>query len=143
MECDATGAIVSAWPPMIMTASPPSVHVLSEVPGASGTAAWMFDDADSASSEPPPPMEWPATPRREPSARERTADGADELTAQFSAAISCWPREAGWWRVLWVSMPTTTKPHDASRGPSQLMLDQRAVKPGEIETTGYVPAVVG
>jgi hypothetical protein len=37
---------------------------------------------------------------------------------------------------FWVLIPTTTNPHEASRGPIQLMLDQVAVYPGEIATTG-------
>src|SRR5687767_14706794 len=127
-----------------MTASVTSVHVLSEFHGANGTAALTLPvvSCESAESEPPPPIECPDTPRRVPSARLRTAVG-DEFTAQFSAASSWVPRLVGWSRVLLVSIPTTTKPHEARRGPIQLMLDQRAVKPGETATTGYRPAVVG
>ena len=64
------------------------------------------------------------------------------FTAQSSAARSWAPRDAGWSKREFVSMPTTTKPCDASRGPSQSMLDQAAVKPGEIATAPKVPWLV-
>jgi hypothetical protein len=40
---------------------------------------------------------------------------------------------------VFVSMPTTTKPCDAIRGPSHERLDQVAVNPGEIATAPNVP----
>src|SRR5262245_48670256 len=111
------------------TGSVTSGHDLSVFHGVIATPARIRPEVSSlsASSVPPPPIEWPATPRRLVSARERTALGADELTAQSSAARSWLPRLAGWSKIELVSMPTTTKPHEARRGPSQLRLDQRAV----------------
>src|SRR5687768_6403598 len=102
-----------------MTASVTSVQVLSVLYGAIGTAAFTLPELSWESAErlPPPPIECPATPRRLPSARLRTAAGAELLTAQLSAASNWLPRLVGWSRVLLVSMPMTTNPHDASRGP--------------------------
>jgi hypothetical protein len=41
-----------------------------------------------------------------------------------------------------VSIVMTTKPCDASRGPSHAMLDWVAVKPGEMATAPKVPSAV-
>src|SRR6185437_6763683 len=139
MECDATGAIVSDCPPTIATGAVTPLQFVVRFHGASGTPARRLWSMFSASSVPPPPIECPATARRLASTRERTVLG-EELVAHRSAAISSWPRWLGWSNRLSVSMPTTTKPQDATRGPSQDRLDQVAVKPGEMAITGYVPA---
>src|SRR5690348_4728339 len=142
MEWDATGATVSDWPPTIATGAVTPLQFVLVFHGASGTPALRLWSMFSASRVPPPPIECPATARRFASARERTALG-DEPVAHRSAAMSSWPRWLGWSNSEFVSMPTTTKPQDDTRGPSQERLDQVAVKPGETAITGYVPAVVG
>jgi hypothetical protein len=77
-----------------------------------------------------------------PSTLSRTATGA-EPAAQFNAASNWSPREGGKSKPLLVFTPTTTKPHEATREPSQLRLFQSDRKPGATATTGYLPAVVG
>ncbi len=49
-----------------------SGHVLSVFQPVSGIAAFSEGRSLAASSEPPPPMEWPITPSREESTRLRT-----------------------------------------------------------------------
>ena len=52
------------------------------------------------------------------------------------------PRASGWSSVVIVSMMNTTKPWEATRGPSQATLDWVAVKPGAIATAPNVPSAV-
>ena len=59
---------------MIIVGVLTSPQVLSVFHGVSGTAAWIDGRSLMASSDPPPPMEWPITAWRLASARERTDD---------------------------------------------------------------------
>ncbi len=52
------------------------------------------------------------------------------------------PRASGWSSVVTVSMTNTTKPWEATRGPSQATLDWVAVKPGATATAPNVPSAV-
>jgi hypothetical protein len=60
----------------------------------------------------------------------------------LSAAWSWSARLDGKSSVELVSMVMTTKPFDARRGPSQLMLDWVPVNPGEMATPPKVPWLV-
>src|SRR5262245_30244825 len=131
MECELGGATVSFWPPTINTGLVTLLQFVVVCHGASGKPALTVPVVSlaRASSVPPPPMDQPDTPRRVPSVLSRTAVGA-VLTAQFSAASSWSPRESGKSKGVLVLTPTTTKPHEETRGPSQLMAFQSERKPG-------------
>src|SRR5438034_532894 len=130
MACWAGGAMPSFCAPTTNTGLVTLLQFWLRSHGASGTPALIVPVVSlaRASSVPPPPMDQPATPRRVPSTLPRTAAGA-EFTAQFSAASSSSPRCDGSSNPLLVSAPTTTKPQDATRGPSQLIWLQLDTNP--------------
>src|SRR5262245_17214508 len=113
-----------------------------ELHGARPTPARSDVFCRSASSVPPPPIEWPVTPRRLLSTLPATGPVLSAATV-LSAACNCVARLAGWSSVELVLMVTTTNPWVASRRPIAAIDDCVAVKPGQNATRPYVPAAFG
>ena len=72
MECDDTGATESLSAPITSTGTLTVEKLLVVLHGVSGTDAFNDGLSRAAISEPPPPIEWPATPSRLGSTRLRT-----------------------------------------------------------------------
>src|SRR4051794_19119799 len=95
--------------------------------GARPTAALMAPLLLAASMVPPPPMDQPMTASRFLSTLLATRES---LVSVRSAALSCWPRDAGRSPVELVSMVITTKPCEPTGAPYHGIDDGAALNPG-------------
>ncbi len=104
--------------------------------GAYGMAALSEGRLAAALSDPPPPIDQPATASRVGSMRELTRGSRTRLS---SAARAWSPRAGGWSNAPSVLIPMTTKPCEASRWPSHWWSPHDERKPGRIATAPNVP----
>jgi hypothetical protein len=112
------GATLSSSAPTTRVGTSKEEKLFVVLHAVSGTATFSEGLSRAAIKLPPPPIEWPATPRREASTRLRTVELL-ELVTWRSAAMSCVARLGGWSSVELVSIVITTKPCVAMRRPNQ------------------------
>ena len=108
--------------------------------GSIGMAALRLVRRTVASRVPPPPIEWPDD--AEPGWRRPRLFTELVLVRKSSAASISVARAVGWSLVELVLIVNTTKPNEASRGPSHEMALCVSVKPGAITIAANVPWLV-